>query len=97
MKSAGKDTDPDEREKKEKKSDVRIKDSLILLEVGEADKWELVADEGFGRRKGLDISFINLDVVKVTGVYVTAQLWHNWGHSWKTEAERKRERERVME
>lgn len=73
---------------------MKDKYSLVLLEVSEADKWQLVAHKGSGWSKGLSISFIFLYVVKVSGVYVTVQLWHNWGHSWTTEAERGRERER---
>lgn len=34
------------------------------------------------------MAFIFLYVIKVGGVYVAVQLWHNWSHSWKTETER---------
>lgn len=68
--------------------EIKIKHSLVLLEVCEANKWQLVAHKGSGWRKGLNISFIILYVVEVTGVYVTVQLWHNWSHSWRTETER---------
>ena len=57
-----------------------MKHLLILLEVSEAHKGELVADEGSGWRKSLSITFIILDIIKVTGVYVTAQFWNYWGH-----------------
>lgn len=72
---------------------------LVLLEVSEANKRELVAHERSGWREGLRVAFIILYVVKVAGVDVAVQLWHNWSHSWRGETERHgrggRERARV--
>lgn len=34
------------------------------------------------------MSFFGRNVVKVTGVYVSLQLWHNWSHGLRTETER---------
>ena len=58
-----------------------MKHLLILLEVSKTHKGELVADEGSGWGKSLRITFIILDIVKVTGVNVTAQFWNYWGNS----------------
>lgn len=60
---------------------------LVLLEVSEANKRELVAHERSGWREGLGLAFIILYVVKVAGVDVAAQLWHDWSHSWREETE----------
>lgn len=53
---------------------------LVFLEVGEAHEWQLVAHKGPWCGKGLHVAFVILNLVKVTGVYVTAQLRHYWGH-----------------
>lgn len=58
---------------------------LVLLEVSEANKRQLVAHERSGWREGLGVAFVILYVVKVAGVDVTAQLWHDWSHRWRGE------------
>lgn len=69
----------------------RVKpNSLVFFEISEADEWELVSHKGFGRREGLDVSFIIFYVVKVTGVDVAVELRHHWSHSCNTNRERER-------
>lgn len=55
---------------------------LVFFKVGEPHEGKLIANEGFGCRKGLNFSFILLYLIKITGVYVTAQLWNHRGCSW---------------
>ena len=52
---------------------------LVVAVVSEADKGELVAHEGLWYGEGLLVTSILLNVVKVTGVNVTAQFRHYWG------------------
>ena len=51
--------------------------------VGEAHKRQLVAHESLWYGEGLLVSPVRLDVVKVTGVDVAAQLRHHRGRRWK--------------
>ena len=54
---------------------------LVLLEVGEPHEGKLVAHKGSGLGEGV-APFDLLNVVKVAGVDVTAQLWDHRGHRW---------------
>lgn len=54
-------------------------DLLLTAVVSEAYEGELVAHKGLWYGEGLLLSPVLLDVVKVTGVNVTAQLRHHWG------------------
>lgn len=56
----------------------RLADLLLAAVVSEANKGELVAHEGLWYGKGLLLSPILLNVIKVTGVNVTAQFRHYW-------------------
>lgn len=69
---------------------------LVLLEVSEANKGELVAYKRSGWREGLGFVFIILYVIKVAGVDVAAQLWHDWSHSWKEGTGNRGGRQRLM-
>lgn len=69
---------------------------LVLPEVSEANKRELVAHKRFGWREGLGVAFVIIYVVKVAGVDVAAQLWHDWSHSWGEETERQGGGQRAM-
>lgn len=45
---------------------------LVFFKVGEANKGQLIANKGFGCRKGLNFSFILFYLIKITSVYITA-------------------------
>lgn len=55
-------------------------DSLVFFEVSEANKGELVSDEGLRFGERLHVAFVIFNLVEVTGVYVTAQLRDHGGH-----------------
>lgn len=56
-----------------------LADLLLIAVVSEAYEGELVAHEGLWYREGLLLSPILFDVIKVTGVNVTAEFRHDRG------------------
>lgn len=56
-----------------------LTDLLVTAVVGEAYEGELVAHKGLWYGEGLLLPPILLNVIKVTGVNVTAQFRHYWG------------------
>lgn len=56
-----------------------LADLLLIAVVSEAYEGELVAHKGLWYGEGLLLPPILLDVIKVTGVNVTAQFRHYWG------------------
>lgn len=56
---------------------------LFIAIICEANKGELVAHKGLWYGKGFLFSSILLDVIKVTGVDVTAQFRHHRGSSYQ--------------
>lgn len=72
-----------------------LADLLLIAVVSEAYKGELVSHKCLWYWEGLLFTPILLDVIKVTGVDVTAQFRHDWGgrctlHQKKEEIERRR-------
>lgn len=68
-----------------------VADSLVLFEIGESNKGKLVSHKSFGSRKGLYVAFIILNLIKVTSVNVTAELWYHWSSRCEKQGERQRE------
>lgn len=58
---------------------AKFGDSLLIAVVSEAYERELVAHKGLWYWKGLLLSPIFLNVIKVTGVNITAQFRYYWG------------------
>lgn len=56
--------------------------SLVIAVVGEPYKWKLVAYKCFRDGECLLLPSILLNVIEVTCVSVTAQLWDNWGSGY---------------
>lgn len=56
-----------------------VADILLVAVVCKANERELVAHEGLWYWERLLLPPILLNVIKVTGVNVAAQLWHYWG------------------
>lgn len=57
-------------------------DLLVLFEVAEANKWQLISDESLRCGECFDVAFVIFDLVKIAGVYVAAQLRDHRGDSW---------------
>lgn len=60
--------------------------------VGEAHKWKLIPNKGFGDGEGLLLSPVLLDIIKITRINVTAQLRNHRGGRYMNKTQ-KRERE----
>jgi len=54
-------------------------DSLVVFEIGEADKGQLVPDVGLRSGERFHVALVVFDLVEIAGVYVTAQLWDHRG------------------
>lgn len=53
---------------------------LVLFEVSEANKGQLISHKGLRSGECLYIAFVVFDLIKVAGVYVTAELWDHRGN-----------------
>lgn len=53
---------------------------LVLFEVSEANKGQLISHKGLRSGECLYIAFVIFDLIKVAGVYVTAELWDHRGN-----------------
>lgn len=78
-----------------------LADLLLIAVVSEAYKGELVSHKCLWYWEGLLFTPILLDVIKVTGVDVTAQFRHDWGgrctlHKKKDEIQRRRDKTSIM-
>lgn len=50
-------------------------DLLVFFKVCEANKGQLISNEGLRCGECFDIAFVIFNLIKITGIYVTAQLW----------------------
>lgn len=53
---------------------------LVLFEVSEANKGQLISHKGLRSGECLYIAFVVFDLIEVAGVYVTAELWDHRGN-----------------
>lgn len=56
---------------------------LVLFEVSEANKGQLISHKGLRSGECLYIAFVVFNLIKVAGVYVTAELWDHRGNRCK--------------
>lgn len=70
---------------------TKIDNLLIFFEVSEANKWQLISHKGFGCGECLYIAFVIFYLIKIAGVYVTAELWDHGGNRCQS-SERQQEK-----
>lgn len=56
---------------------------LVLFEVSEANKGQLISHKGLRSGECLYIAFVVFNLIKVASVYVTAELWDHRGNRCK--------------
>lgn len=70
---------------------TKIDNLLIFFEVGETNKRQLISHKGLGCGECLYIAFVIFNLIKIAGVYVTAELWDHGGNRCQS-SERQQEK-----
>lgn len=71
---------------------------LVFFEVREANKGQLISHKGLRRGECFYITFVIFNLIKIAGVYVTAQLRDHRGNRWwRSEREEERKRFELQE